>query len=129
MSLLTRRQVGFFAEAGPVQVFVSSYVRVGIKALGPSVADFFCLQLIPEDMAFSALDEPCYISTDEQVRIQKNSEVRLRIVGSRNDANEIVRRQNVSWFHLFSLSSKFCVGSIKDNYLGRLGGGDADDMV
>jgi len=26
-----------------------------------------------------------------QVRIQKESEVRLRIVGTRNDANEIVR--------------------------------------
>jgi hypothetical protein len=26
-----------------------------------------------------------------QVRIQKDSEVRLRIVGTRNDANEIVR--------------------------------------
>lgn len=65
-------------------------------------------------MSFNAVDEPCYVSTDEmaralhcvacalpapsdapvlalQVRIQKESEVRLRIVGTRNDANEIVR--------------------------------------
>ena len=72
-------------------------------------------QLIPEDMSFQAIDEPCYVSSDEmaralradmcccrmhlltqpapasQVRIQKESEVRLRIVGTRNDANEIVR--------------------------------------
>jgi len=48
-------------------------------------------QLIPEDLAFDALDEPCYVSSDQAVRIQKDSEVRLRIVGTRNDANEIVR--------------------------------------
>jgi len=65
-------KMGFFAEAGPMQVFVSNY-------------------LIPEDMAFNSIDEPCYVSTDEMVRIQKDCEVRLRIVGTRNDANEIVR--------------------------------------
>lgn len=47
-------------------------------------------QLIPEDMAFNSIDEPCYVSADEMVRIEKDCEVRLRIVGTRNDANEIV---------------------------------------
>jgi DNA-directed RNA polymerase II subunit RPB7 len=54
-------------------------------------------------LSFQAIDEPCYVSADEQVRIQKESEVRLRIVGIRNDANEI-----------------FCVATLKDNYLGLI---------
>lgn len=40
--------MGFFAEAGPVQIFVSSH-------------------LIPDDFDFSALDDPAYISADEEV--------------------------------------------------------------
>ena len=65
-------QMGFFAEAGPVQVFVSNH-------------------LIPEDFAFAATDEPCFVSADEAVRIIQGAEVRLRIVGTRVDATEIVR--------------------------------------
>jgi len=75
-------KMGFFAEAGPLQIFVSSH-------------------LIPEDFEYSQLDEPAFVSGDEEVRIQAGTEVRLRIVGTRTDASEI-----------------FCVGSIKDNYLG-----------
>lgn len=75
-------KVGFFAEAGPLQIFVSGH-------------------LIPEDFEYSQLDDPAFVSGDEEVRIQAGTEVRLRIVGTRTDASEI-----------------FCVGSIKDNYLG-----------
>lgn len=71
-----------------MQVFVSNYVRAR-AARERAAAD--PAQLIPEDMAFNSIDEPCYVSTDEMVRIQKDCEVRLRIVGTRNDANEIVR--------------------------------------
>lgn len=63
--------MGFFAEAGPVQVFVSNH-------------------LIPQDFAFASTDEPCFVSGDESVRIIKGAEVRLRIVGTRVDATEIV---------------------------------------
>lgn len=45
---LLSAQMGFFAEAGPVQIFVSNH-------------------LIPEDFEFSALDDPCYVSSDEEV--------------------------------------------------------------
>lgn len=65
-------QVGFFAEAGPLQLFVSNH-------------------LIPEDFAFSAAGEPAFVSADEAVRVQAGAEVRLRIVGARMDASEIVR--------------------------------------
>ncbi|EYU34942.1 hypothetical protein MIMGU_mgv1a020255mg, partial [Erythranthe guttata] len=58
-------KMGFFAEAGPVQIFVSNH-------------------LIPDDM-----------------EIQKESEVRLKIIGTRVDATEI-----------------FCIGTIKDDFLG-----------
>ncbi|KAG8383637.1 hypothetical protein BUALT_Bualt04G0034700 [Buddleja alternifolia] len=53
-------QMGFLAEAGPVQIFVSNHVK-----------------------------------------IQKDSEVRLKIIGTRVDATEI-----------------FCIGTIKDDFLG-----------
>lgn len=64
-------QVGFFAEAGPLQVFVSGH-------------------LIPEDFEYNQVDEPAFVSADEEVRIQQGTEVRLRIVGTRTDASEIV---------------------------------------
>ena len=47
--------------------------------------------LIPEDFKFSASEEPAFVSTDEAVRVQAGAEVRLRIVGARMDATEIVR--------------------------------------
>ncbi|XP_041999121.1 DNA-directed RNA polymerase II subunit RPB7 isoform X1 [Salvia splendens] len=75
-------KMGFFAEAGPVQVFVSNH-------------------LIPDDMEFQAGDIPNYTTYDGSVKIQKESEVRLKIIGTRVDATEI-----------------FCIGTIKDDFLG-----------
>ncbi|KAK9803653.1 hypothetical protein WJX72_008490 [[Myrmecia] bisecta] len=78
-------KVGFFAEAGPLQIFVSSH-------------------LIPEDFELTTADEPSFVSADGEVRIQLGSEVRLRVVGTRIDASDI-----------------FCVGTIKEDYLGVIG--------
>lgn len=64
-------QVGFFADAGPLQLFVSNH-------------------LIPEDFEFEATGEPAFVSGDQAVRVQAGAEVRLRIVGTRMDASEIV---------------------------------------
>ena len=64
-------QVGFFADAGPLQLFVSNH-------------------LIPEDFSFDSANEPAFVSSDEAVRVQAGAEVRLRIVGTRVDADEIV---------------------------------------
>lgn len=77
--------MGFFAEAGPLQIFVSNH-------------------LIPDDFEYTAGDEPSYVSTDESLRIQTGAEMRVRIVGTRVDAQEI-----------------FCVGTIKEDYLGVIG--------
>ncbi|KAB2633767.1 DNA-directed RNA polymerase II subunit RPB7 [Pyrus ussuriensis x Pyrus communis] len=74
--------MGFFAEAGPVQIFVSNH-------------------LIPDDMEFQTGDMPNYTTSDGSVKIQKDSEVRLKIIGTRVDATEI-----------------FCIGTIKDDFLG-----------
>ncbi|KAH7572904.1 hypothetical protein JRO89_XS03G0031500 [Xanthoceras sorbifolium] len=65
-------KMGFFAEAGPVQIFVSNH-------------------LIPDDMEFQSGDMPNYTTSDGSVKIQKDSEVRLKIIGTRVDAIEIVR--------------------------------------
>lgn len=75
-------KMGFFAEAGPVQIFVSNH-------------------LIPDDMEFQSGDVPNYTTSDGSVKIQKESEVRLKIIGTRVDATEI-----------------FCIGTIKDDFLG-----------
>uniref|UniRef100_A0A452Z2F5 DNA-directed RNA polymerase subunit n=1 Tax=Aegilops tauschii subsp. strangulata TaxID=200361 RepID=A0A452Z2F5_AEGTS len=63
-------KMGFFAEAGPVQIFVSNH-------------------LIPDDMEFQSGDVPNYTTSDGSVKIQKESEVRLKIIGTRVDATEI----------------------------------------
>jgi DNA-directed RNA polymerase subunit E'/Rpb7 len=87
-------QMGFFAEAGPLQVFVSNH-------------------LIPEDFEFNTAHEPCYISSDGEQKIVPGSEVRLRIVGTRVDAHEIVSA---------AAAAAACVGPRSALCWGRIGG-------
>ena len=63
--------MGFFAEAGPLQIFVSNH-------------------LIPEEFEFESTQEPEYMTKDGDQKITTGCEVRIRIVGTRVDANEIV---------------------------------------
>jgi DNA-directed RNA polymerase II subunit RPB7 len=63
-------KMGFFAEAGPLQIFVSNH-------------------LIPEEYQFNAVGDPCYTSGDESQKIQERTEVRLRLVGTKMDQTEI----------------------------------------
>ena len=65
-------QVGFFCTSGPLKMFVSTH-------------------LIPEEFKYETEDEPAFVSSDEEVRIRAGSNVRVRIVGVRLDANECVR--------------------------------------
>ncbi|XP_024527824.1 DNA-directed RNA polymerase II subunit RPB7 isoform X1 [Selaginella moellendorffii] len=99
-------KMGFFAEAGPVQIFVSNHVSLlkFVCSSSFSLNNLESLQLIPDDMSFQSGDVPCYETSDSSVRIQKDSEVRLKIVGTRVDATEI-----------------FCIGTIKDDFLGLIG--------
>ncbi|KAL1924608.1 uncharacterized protein VTP21DRAFT_4262 [Calcarisporiella thermophila] len=65
----TVNKMGFFAEVGPLQVFVSSH-------------------LIPQDMKFDPhSNPPCYASEDQEIK--KDVHVRIKIVGTRVDATEI----------------------------------------
>ena len=64
-------KMGFFAESGPLQVFVSNH-------------------LIPEDFEFDTSHDPAYVTGDGEQKIVPNCEVRLRIVGTRVDNAEIV---------------------------------------
>jgi len=78
-------KMGFFAEAGPLQIFVSNH-------------------LIPQDMHFDPQSAPpAFVSEDESMKIAKDDEVRLKIIGTRLDASEI-----------------FSIGSIKEDYLGLI---------
>ncbi|KAK9893724.1 DNA-directed RNA polymerase II subunit rpb7 [Cystobasidium minutum MCA 4210] len=78
-------KMGFFAEVGPLNVFVSSH-------------------LIPPDMKFDPnANPPCFSNPEEQVSIERNARVRLKIVGTRVDATEI-----------------FAIGTIREDYLGLI---------
>lgn len=68
--VVTVNKMGFFAYVGPLSVFVSSH-------------------LIPSDMKYDPNANPPNYSGDDQV-IEKGAKVRLKIVGIRTDATEIV---------------------------------------
>ncbi|MBA0745195.1 hypothetical protein Gogos_007779 [Gossypium gossypioides] len=94
--------MGFFAEAGPVQIFVSNH-------------------LIPDDMEFQSGDMPNYTTSDGSVKIQKDSEVLLKIIGTRVDATEIWSNNKLhgGWLVLmeeviaFTRSFCFCIPGSK----------------
>ncbi|GFG33738.1 hypothetical protein Cfor_05480 [Coptotermes formosanus] len=66
-------KVGMFAEIGPLSCFISHHS-------------------IPADMQFCPnFNPPCYKSKDEDVVIQADDEIRLKIVGTRVDASGIFR--------------------------------------
>ncbi|KAG5334408.1 RPB7 polymerase, partial [Acromyrmex charruanus] len=77
-------KVGMFAEIGPLSCFISHHS-------------------IPEDMQFCPNVNPaCYKSKEEDVVIQADDEIRLKIVGTRVDATGI-----------------FAIGTLMDDYLGN----------
>ena len=63
-------KMGFFAEAGPIQVFVSNH-------------------LIPEDYEYSSAGDAAFVSPDQSVRVEERCDVRVRVVGVRVDAAEM----------------------------------------
>jgi len=76
-------KVGIFTEIGPLSCFISRHS-------------------IPADMDFDPnSNPPCYKTKDEDIVIQTEDEIRLKIVGTRVDANDI-----------------FAIGSLMDDYLG-----------
>ncbi|XP_046669953.1 DNA-directed RNA polymerase II subunit RPB7-like, partial [Homalodisca vitripennis] len=62
----------------------------------------YVFQSIPADMQFCPnFNPPCYKSKDEDVVIQEDDDIRLKIVGTRVDASGI-----------------FAIGTLMDDYLG-----------
>ncbi|KAJ3309216.1 DNA-directed RNA polymerase II subunit [Blyttiomyces sp. JEL0837] len=82
----TVNRMGFFADVGPLQVFVSAH-------------------LLQAGMQWDAnANPPAYVGTLQaslDLRIEKGESVRIRIIGTRVDANEI-----------------FAIGTIREDYLG-----------
>ena len=84
-SLPQVNKVGLFTEIGPLSCFVSRHS-------------------IPSDMVFDPnSNPPCYKTQDEEVMIQQDDEIRLKIVGTRVDASDI-----------------FAIGTLMDDYLGLI---------
>ncbi|BFZ12396.1 hypothetical protein BsWGS_15434 [Bradybaena similaris] len=78
-------KVGLFTEIGPLSCFISRHS-------------------IPADMEFDpSSTPPCYKTKDEDVVIQEEDTIRLRIVGTRVDAKDI-----------------FAIGTLMDDFLGVL---------
>ncbi|GAA5917766.1 hypothetical protein JCM8208_004849 [Rhodotorula glutinis] len=84
---------------------VSSVNKMGIFVdVGP-VQCFISTHLVPPDFSFDPnSNPPCFSSSEDTLTIQKGTKIRLKIVGTRVDATEI-----------------FCIGTIKEDYLGPLG--------
>ncbi|GAA5853036.1 hypothetical protein JCM5353_000580 [Sporobolomyces roseus] len=79
-------KMGIFVDVGPLQCFVSTH-------------------LIPPDFSFDPnANPPCFTSTEDVLKIEKSTKIRLKIVGTRVDATEI-----------------FAIGTIKEDYLGPIG--------
>uniref|UniRef100_A0A5G2QQ15 DNA-directed RNA polymerase subunit n=1 Tax=Sus scrofa TaxID=9823 RepID=A0A5G2QQ15_PIG len=69
----------------------------GANPMSPS------FQSIPSEMEFDPnSNPPCYKTMDEDIVIQQDDEIRLKIVGTRVDKNDI-----------------FAIGSLMDDYLGE----------
>jgi len=76
-------KIGIFTEMGPLSCFISRHS-------------------IPADMSFdSNSNPPCYRTAEEDVVIQQDDDIRLKIVGTRVDATDI-----------------FAIGTLMDDYLG-----------
>ncbi|KAK1926601.1 RNA polymerase Rpb7 [Papiliotrema laurentii] len=76
-------KMGFFAMVGPLQVFVSSH-------------------LVNADMKFDPNSSPVSYRSENEV-IQKDTKVRMQLVGCRVEANDM-----------------FAIGTIKKDYLGQM---------
>lgn len=66
----TVSKMGVFAEAGPVTIFISSH-------------------LLPDDFKFEVSYGQSFVSDDGRQKIQESSDLRIRIMGVRIDANQI----------------------------------------
>lgn len=81
----TTNKMGFFVDVGPLNVFISTH-------------------LIGDGFKFNPNSNPPAFEDAEDSRIQKGTQVRLKLVGIKADVLQI-----------------FAIGSIKEDYLGIIG--------
>ncbi|CAL5426766.1 unnamed protein product [Camellia sinensis] len=79
-------------------------------------------KLIPDDMEFQSGDMPNYTTSDGSVKIQKESEVQLKIIGTRVDATEIRKLGRIKGISKNKTLDLFCIGTVKDDFLGKHSG-------
>ncbi|RMX40822.1 hypothetical protein pdam_00006499 [Pocillopora damicornis] len=97
--------VGHIQPGRGFVVYPVKYKAIVFRPFKGEVLDAVVMQVnksIPSDMDFDPnSNPPCYKTRDEDNVIQQDDEIRLRIVGTRVDANDI-----------------FAIGSLMDDYLG-----------
>ncbi|KAJ7777444.1 RNA polymerase Rpb7 [Mycena metata] len=93
-------KMGFFADVGPLTVFVSHQVGLRAVSLLAFSLSSGLFQLIHPDLRFDSNSNPPSFASVDQI-IEKSTHVRLKIVGTRVDATEI-----------------FAIGTIKEDHLG-----------
>jgi DNA-directed RNA polymerase subunit E'/Rpb7 len=117
-------KLGFFADCGPLKVFVSKKMMPpGWSLLSSLLLFLFSTSLVPflsrssqesplflffparKGMALDTAGAPRFVSDDGEVELAVDSEVRLSIVGMKMEAD--------------GLSA---IGSIKEDYLGVISG-------
>ncbi|XP_050529443.1 DNA-directed RNA polymerase II subunit RPB7-like isoform X6 [Daktulosphaira vitifoliae] len=92
-------KVGMFADIGPLSCFISHHFRNLKKHINFT---FYIFQSIPNELQFCPnTSPPCYKSKEENIAIQPEDTIRLKIVGTRVDATGI-----------------FAIGTLMDDYLG-----------
>jgi DNA-directed RNA polymerase II subunit RPB7 len=96
--------MGFFASVGPLSIFTSTH-------------------LLPVEYKFVADSNPPEFASPE-ASLTPGSKVRLRIVGTRVDANEIVSSRSArrcSWMsNADVLDFQFAIGTMKEDFLGPI---------
>lgn len=97
---------GFFCQAGPLQLFVSNFVRAA-SDLTARLLVWACrwrltmFQLMPKTCKYDANATPPQFTDHEGLTIESGSHVRVKIAGIRNEVGEIR-----------------AIGSINEDYLG-----------
>ena len=108
--------MGFFADAGPLQIFVSQH-------------------LIPSHYRVEITDDASFESEENAPPIKAGAAVRVRLVGIKVEANQLVRQLHSSCIKLHQTASmyaaeinnisccasQFCVATIMEDFLGIVG--------
>ena len=89
---------GFFGHAGPLKIFVSQHVSLDAQRRGTRLMEG---QMIPNEIKWDPNATPPQYTNNDDTVIEKDSQVRVKLVGTRNE-----------------VGGMWAIGSIKEDYLG-----------